>query len=77
MTVISLEMLRSIVPWDVVNYCDALRADGSAWPQNYWSNTSSNEAVKKFIQNADVGTTKSEIEKLVAGEIIKKKSIRN
>ncbi len=59
-------------PWDVVNYCDALRADGSAWPQNYWSNTSSNEAVKKFIQNADVGTTKSEIEKLVAGEIIKK-----
>lgn len=59
-------------PWDVVNYCDELRADGSAHPQNYWSNTSSNDAVKKFIQGADVSTTKREIEKLVAGEVIKK-----
>ena len=59
-------------PWDVVNYCDELRADGNALPQNYWSNTSSNEVVRKFIQRADVGTTKNEIERLVAGEVIKK-----
>lgn len=59
-------------PWDVINYCDALRADSSAQPQNYWSNTSGNDAVKRFIRRADVGTTKREIEKLVAGEIIKK-----
>lgn len=59
-------------PWDVINYCDELRADRSAQPQNYWSNTSSNDAVKKFIQGANVGTTKREIEKLVAGEVIKK-----
>ncbi len=59
-------------PWDVINYCDELRADCGALPQNYWSNTSSNDAVRKFIQGADVGTTKREIEKLVAGEVIKK-----
>lgn len=59
-------------PWDVINYCDELRADSKALPQNYWSNTSSNDVVRKFIQGADIGTTKNEIEKLVAGEIIKK-----
>ena len=59
-------------PWDVINYCDELRADRSAQPQNYWSNTSSNDVVKKFIQGADAGTAKREIEKLVAGEVIKK-----
>ncbi len=59
-------------PWDVVNYCDDLQADCNAAPQNYWSNTSSNEAVKKFIQGAYAGTTKNEIERLVAGEVIKK-----
>lgn len=59
-------------PWDVINYCDELRADASAQPLNYWSNTSSNDAVKKFIQGSDVGITKREIEKLLAGEVIKK-----
>ena len=59
-------------PWDVVNYCDELRADGGAEPQNYLSNTSSNDVLKKFIQGADVGTTKREIEQLLAGEVIRK-----
>ena len=59
-------------PWDVINYCDLLRVDKDAQPRNYWANTSSNDAVRKFIQNADQGTTKREIEKLVAGEVIAK-----
>ncbi len=59
-------------PWDVINYCDALRADHDAQPKNYWSNTSSNEAVKRFIQESDKGAAKREIEKLVAGEVITK-----
>ena len=59
-------------PWDVINYCDTLRADKDAYPQNYWSNTSSNDAVRRFIQESDTGTTKREIEKLVAGEMIRK-----
>ena len=37
-------------PWDVINYCDELRINNMAQPQNYWSNTSSNEAVKRFIR---------------------------
>ena len=59
-------------PWDVICHSSELCTDNSAQPQNYWSNTSSNEAVKRFIQEADVGTTKNEIERLVAGEVIKK-----
>ena len=59
-------------PWDVINYCDLLRVDKDAQPRNYWANTSSNDAVRKFIQNADQGTTKRGIEKLVAGEVIAK-----
>lgn len=59
-------------PWDVINYCDALRADPDAQPRNYWSNTSSNEAVKRFLQEADKGSARREIEKLIAGEMITK-----
>lgn len=59
-------------PWDVICHCSKLCTDSNAQPQNYWSNTSSNDAVKKFIQGADVGTTKNEIEKLVAGGVIQK-----
>lgn len=59
-------------PWDVICHCSKLCADEDIHPQNYWSNTSSNEVVKKFIQSSDVGQTKREIEKLVAGETIEK-----
>ena len=59
-------------PWDVINYCDELRVNDQAQPQNYWSNTSSNEAVKRFVQQADKGIVRREIEKLVAGETITK-----
>lgn len=59
-------------PWDVINYCDALRIDPNAQPRNYWSNTSSNEAVKRFIQESDKATVRREIENLVAGEVITK-----
>ena len=59
-------------PWDVICHCAKLCADPDAQPQNYWSNTSSNEVVRRFIQNADTGRTKREIEALVAGEVIEK-----
>lgn len=61
-------------PWDVINYCDQLRADPGAPPQEYWSNTSDNSIIRRFIEKADKLTQK-EIEKLVAGETIEK-SIR-
>ncbi len=59
-------------PWDVINYCDALRADRDAQPKNYWLNTSNNEAVKRFIQESDRGVVRREIEQLVAGEVLTK-----
>lgn len=59
-------------PWDVINYCDALRTDQDAQPKNYWSNTSSNEAVRRFIQESDKAAVRRELERLVAGEIITK-----
>lgn len=59
-------------PWDVINYCDALRADPEAEPKNYWLNTSSNEAVRRFIRESDKAAVRREIEALVAGETIRK-----
>lgn len=59
-------------PWDVICYCDELRFDPKALPKDYWSNTSSNEAVRHLIENAETNTTKREIERLVEGDIIKK-----
>lgn len=55
-------------PWDVISYCDELRSDKTATPKNYWSNTSSNDIVRHFIEKAGTGTIKREIERLVAGE---------
>ena len=59
-------------PWDVMNYCDTLLDELNAQPENYWVNTSSNDAVRKFIEECDNGTTKREIERLIAGETIEK-----
>ena len=58
-------------PWDVINHADRLCIDPNAHPQSYWSNTSGNDLVKRFIDKSDK-TTKDEIEHLVAGESIEK-----
>ena len=59
-------------PWDVLNHCDRIRSEPHVQPENYWINTSSNDAVKRFIQESANATTKREIERLVAGEVITK-----
>lgn len=59
-------------PWDVINYVDALRADPNARPKNYWSNTSSNDIVRRFIHRAEKSSTKREMEQLIAGETVAK-----
>ena len=48
----------------------------NVFPENYWINTSSNDAVKKFIQMSDNLKTKREIETLLAGGEIIKRFIR-
>nr|WP_330413593.1 AAA family ATPase [Coprococcus sp. AF21-14LB] len=59
-------------PWDVLNYCDKVKDHADSFPENYWINTSSNDAVRKFIQMSDNFKTKREIEKLLAGREITK-----
>ena len=59
-------------PWDVLNYCDKVKDHTDSFPENYWINTSSNDAVRKFIQMSDNFKTKREIEKLLAGGEITK-----
>lgn len=58
-------------PWDVISYCKNLCADSSAMPEDYWSNTSSNSIVRRFIDKSGK-QTKEEIERLIAGEAIVK-----
>ncbi len=59
-------------PWDVLNYCDRLRSSPDVQPENYWINTSSNDAVRRFIEESANAVTKREIERLAAGEVITK-----
>ena len=59
-------------PWDVLNHCDRIRCEPHVQPENYWITTSSNDAVRRFIQESANATTKREIERLVAGEVITK-----
>ncbi len=57
-------------PWDVISYCAELCMDKMTEPKDYWSNTSGNDAVRHFLEGADAGATKDEIESLVAGETV-------
>jgi len=59
-------------PWDVINYCRALRVSTDAKPQAYWLNTSGNDLVRRFIRRAGP-TTRETIERLVANEVIVQK----
>ena len=59
-------------PWDVINYCYALRNDPQAEPKAYWLNTSGNVMVRELIGKSADGTTQLEIERLIAGETINK-----
>ena len=36
-------------PWDVIQYCKSLYLDVSAKPQDFWSNSSGNAIVRRFI----------------------------
>lgn len=60
-------------PWDVMNYCDLMRTEPDAEPRGYWTNTSSNDVVRHFIENSRNVTVRQEIERLVAGETVTKK----
>lgn len=63
--------IHAYCPWDVINYVDDLRANPHMHPENYWSNTSSNNIIRRFLDKAD-DTTRWELEQLIEGKTIDK-----
>ena len=59
-------------PWDVINYVDLLRSDPEAQPRAFWANTSGNDIIRALLHKATPGT-KRELERLIDGEVIRKK----
>lgn len=59
-------------PWDVISYCDRLRTQKDALPENFWMNSSENYAVKRFIACSSNPALKGEIESLINGEAVEK-----
>lgn len=58
-------------PWSSMKYLSDILYSKIPFPVAHWSNTSSNDIVRKLIDIADDGT-KDEIERLIQGEIITK-----
>ena len=58
-------------PWSVINYVEQLWVNPSAFPQPFWSNTSSNSIVRTLVERADI-RVKQEIEALIEGDSIEK-----
>ena len=59
-------------PWDVISYCDELTDDKDVEPKDYWSNTSSNDVVKHFIERMDKNEATEEMEELMSGAVVSK-----
>ena len=58
-------------PWDVICCCRKFSAEPDVAPENYWANSSGNDAVRRFLEEAkNSGTLKREIERLIAGELV-------
>ena len=60
-------------PWDVISYCDKLRSNRERKPENFWINSSSNYAVRRFISYSGDRSVREELEKLINGEAVEKK----
>lgn len=58
-------------PWSVINYTEQIWIDRKAFPQPFWSNTSSNDIVRALVEGADI-RVKQEIEALIQGESIER-----
>ncbi|MCD7866202.1 MAG: AAA family ATPase, partial [Clostridiales bacterium] len=48
-------------PWDVINWCNQLLTNPNKVPKSYWTNSSGNEEVQRFIQRMGNGVTKAQI----------------
>ena len=61
------ERLYSV--WDVIRYADALMADHNALPENYWSNSSGNEIIRRMIDESE-SSVSGDYTALIEGEAI-------
>lgn len=57
-------------PWDITNYLAELLADPDTPPTDFWSNTSGNYLVRRFIEEYGGGQTQAELESLLEGETV-------
>jgi hypothetical protein len=53
-------------PWSIINYVKSIYVSRTAFPKPYWSNTSSNNIVKKLIETSTL-SIKESIESLING----------
>ncbi len=60
-------------PWDVINWCDQLLTSSNKIPKSYWSNSSGNAELKRFIRYMGDGVTQSQIERLISGQTVQKR----
>lgn len=58
-------------PWDVISYVNKLLVKRTLPPQDYWINTSSNDVIRRLLEQASL-ETRNEIECLIAGESVMK-----
>ena len=63
-------------PWSVLNYVKNLLNDTSAEPMPYWSNSSSNNIIRKLVVESST-EIKNDLESLINGEIITKPLYEN
>ena len=59
-------------PWSVISYVDAHLPSHDAFPEPYWSNTSSNAIIKDLVDRADE-KAKEELDLLIGGGTIEKR----
>ena len=64
-------------PWDVISYCKKLLTDSDHTPENFWLNSSGNQAVRRLIRYEGTESVKGEIETLLGGAVIVKNIQQN
>ncbi len=63
-------------PWDILQYVDDLQDNPNALPKAYWSNTSGNSIVRKFIGRADLNIG-NKFETLIEGGCVETRIVEN
>ena len=59
-------------PWSTLKYIDQIIRENDSQPQSYWANTSGNDIIYKYMQQAD-NQMKDDFDKLSSGKVITKR----